>query len=335
MPHPLPAPIAEVLTEGYTDYSETTLRVYRTSWRDLLGWLETERGRPEARRGPAGDKRDRGAEKPGRSAGNRRPLLPEPEPIAEYLREHDHLAWSTLTSRRQAFRLVYRELVGEDPFDHPAVEEAWRAVRHKKQAEPDTAPKRRLDEREHGLAAIIEEGPALLSSHLGRTLSEERQRDLRYLPDETTRTEDLPPEVRDLIPAPTYDLQVLRNRALLLLVATARLTRPAIVGVDLEDVVPPEEGGPTRIVVYDRGGDPAFVLRLETAPAVADCPHRAVAAWILAADLTEGPLFRSFTPHGEVSEDRIRPQTINYVIKRCAEDAGLDPEGWSTRRLQP
>ena len=127
---------------------------------------------------------------------------------------------------------------------------------------------------------------------------------------------------------------MLRNRALLLLVGTADSTRAELVGIDLKDIYPPEEeGGATRVLLYNRMGEPGRVLRLENASKLKYCPHRAVAAWILAADLTEGPLFRSFTPHGEVSENRIRPQTINHVIKRCAEQAGLEGD-WSTTSLK-
>lgn len=133
----------------------------------------------------------------------------------------------------------------------------------------------------------------------------------------------------------TCDLQVLRNRALLLLVGTADLTRTEITEIDPEDVYPPEEeGGTTRIIVYNQTGDLRCVLLVETASDLQYCPHRAVAAWILAADLTSGPLFRSLTPHGELTENRLRPQTIHHIIKRQAREAGLDPDDWSMTRLR-
>lgn len=312
MSSPLPEPISEVLAVGYTDYSDSTLRVYRAAWRDFLGHFGG-----------------------GRLDGEQGEELPPPMAVADYLDDRRDLAWSTLTSRRQAISLVYEKLVGEDPFELPEVQEVWAEIRKRKQEEPDRVQKRSLEDREHSFAEIIEDGPSLLSRHLGGGASQTEEENLRYLPETVPRAEDLSPDQRELIPEPTFDLQVLRNRALLLLVGTADSTRTELVGIDLEDIYPPEEeGGATRVLLYNRMGEPGRILRLESAPEIKLCPHRALAAWILAADLHVGPLFRSFTPQGEVSENRIRPQTINHVIKRCAEAAGLKPKKWSTQQLK-
>lgn len=308
----LPEPIKEVLTAGHTDYSDTTLRVYRAAWRDFLEYV-----------GPPG------------SSDWQEEKLPPPMAVADYLDNRRDLAWSTLTSRRQAIGLVYRELTGETPFDLPEVQEVWADIRERKRKEPDRVPKRSPEDRKYSFAEIIEDGPSLLREHLGSGATQTEAKNLRYLPERVPQPEDLLPEQRNLIPEPTYDLQVLRNRALLLLMGTAKPTRSALVGIDLEDVYPPDEQeAPTRVLLYDKSGEPDRVLQLESMPELKYCPHRALAAWILAADLNEGPLFRSFTPHGNVSGNRIRPQTINHVIKRCAENAGLDAEKWSTRSLK-
>jgi len=316
MSSPLPEPISKVLAVGYTDYSDSTLRVYRSAWRDLLKHASAT-GSPD----------------------RQEQELPPPKAIADYLIDRRDLAWSTLTSRRQAIKLVYEELLEEDPFEHSVVQEAWAKVRENAQKEPDRVPKRSLEEREHSFAKIIEQGPSLLGDHLNDGPSQAEE-NLRYLPEKVLSPDDLSKDQRQLIPEPTYDLQVLRNRALLLLVGMANSTRSSLVGIDLEDVYPPgkmgdEEGeAATRVLLYNRMGEPIRVLRLESISDIKLCPHRALAAWILAADLREGPLFRSFTPHAQVSDKRIRPQTINHVIKRCAEAAGLKAENWSTKSLK-
>jgi hypothetical protein len=321
MPRPLPDPISEVLTEERNDYTETTLRVYRAAWRDVLGWLSS------ARPGVLEQFPD---------------SLPPGEVVSEYLRDRSDMAWSTLASRRQALRLGYDELRARDPFGHPEAKRVWDNILEKKREQPSEPTKHRLDQREQGLASIIEEGPKFLRAHLQK-ISGKQKRDLRYLAKQILSPERLTSKQRELIPEATYDLQVLRNRALLLLVGTADLTRSEVTGIDLEDVYPPEEEGgseeeggpeaegleeegPTRIIVYDRLGTPSCALVLEAASDLRYCPHRALAAWILAADLTAGPLFRSLTPHGEITEKRLRPQTINHIIKRHAREAGLDPE---------
>lgn len=304
MSSPLPSPYREVLTEEQTGFSQSTLRVYRASWRDLLNWMHrAHREETDVQDGK----------------------LPPPEAIAGYLRDQSHLAWSTLTSRRQAIRLVFDELGEEDPFEHPAVTKAWETVRRQKHEETSELKKRSLQDREYRIRELLLEGPSLLRDHLGRETYPEEREDMRFLEEKYAEIENLTPRQRALLPELTYDLQVLRNRLLLLLVSSTDVSKAALTRIDVEDVYPPEqEGGPTEIVIYRRSGDPSYVLVLESAPEPACCPNRAVAAWILAADLTEGPLFRSFTPHGEVSTSRIRPQTINYVINRCAENADLE-----------
>lgn len=319
---PLPSPIADTLTEDETGFQESTLRGYRSAWRDLLDWMNTSYPNERQHLVEELELGDLGA-------------LPPPELIAEYLEHRRELAWSTLTTRRQGLQLVYRNLIGENPFDYSAVDSVWSEIREEKREEPDRMSKRRLADREHGPADVIERGPELLRSHLDPAVSESDWKDLEYLPEKTARPEDLRPEAAGLIPDPTFELPVLRDRAILLLVATTDVPRKALVGIDIEDVFPPrEEGGPTRIVMYGSSGDPTHVLRLESSPKVHLCPNRAVAAWILAGDLTSGPLFRPFTPHGGIREGRIRAQTLNRVIKRRAEEAGLDPKEWSTRKFR-
>lgn len=323
----LPSPLADLLSRN-DKFEETTLQGYRSAWRDLLDWIrENQPSEGTSGEGSLGD-----------GAAGERVLddkeLPSPALIAEYLRNRMDLSWSTLTTRRQAFRHVYREFGEGDPFGHPEVEEVWDRIVDEKRGEPSRPEEQRLGKRDLSPADIIENGPGLLSGHLGPKTAEDRGA-LKYLPEETARSDDLSAAVRTLIPEPAFELSVLRDRAILLLIATTNRPRKGLVGIDLEDIIPPEEeGDPTRIVVYDAGGDPTCVLRLETGPEIRYCPNRAVAAWILAAGLESGPLFRPFNPRGGIRGGRIRPQTLNLVTKRRAEEAGFDPDDWSTTKLR-
>ena len=313
----LPPPIANVLG-GDTKFEESTLQGYRSAWRDLLRWAREN--------------------EPGESSLGEEEL-PPPALIAEYLRARMDLSWSTLTTRRQAIRFVYGGLGEEDPFGYPDVEEVWDQIVEEKRGESARREKRRLGGQGHSPADIIERGPDLLGGHLrSEAIAEEDlvgEDNLKYLPEESVRSEELSAEVKTLVPEPAFDLTVLRDRAILLLVATTDRPRKSLVGIDLEDIRPPtEEGGPTRIVMYNAAGDPDCALRLETGPEVRYCPNRAVAAWIMAAGLERGPLFRPFNPRGGIRGGRIRPQTLNLVVKRWAEEAGLDPGDWSTSTLR-
>lgn len=313
----LPPQIADLL-EGGTRFKETTLQGYRSAWRDLLSWI---RDNHEGRGFP--DESNCEEEGP----------LPSPPLVADFLRDRMDLAWSTLTTRRQAIRYVYKECGEQDPFDHPDVEEVWNRIVGEKRRESEQRGKR-LGRRKISPTDIIENGPNLLSAHLPSGMAQ-NQGDIQYIPEEAAESEGLTPAVRTLIPEHTFDLSVLRDRAILLLIATTTQPRKSLVGIDLEDIQPQaEEGGPTRIVMYDPDGDPTCVVRLESSSEVRYCPNRAVAAWILAADLESGPLFRPFNPRGGIRGGRIRPQTLNLVTKRWAEKAGFDPGDWSVTKLR-
>jgi hypothetical protein len=328
MADPLPKRIDSILDEAESDFSETTLRVYRAAWRDLLKWWLESLGED-----------DIGIESVLQKHGV--PLLPF-EAIAAYLKDRADLAWSTLTSRRQAIRLVYSRFDALDPFEQLPVENAWRRIRKRKRDEKpksDSKPK-------HRPAEVIEKGLDLLHSHL-ENLREDRseeemspyelmRKDFGYLPHKTVRTDSLDPDQQKLIPEPTYDLQVLRNRALLLLVAASGAARAQLAGISLEDTYFYEqEEEPVRVVLRDDEGRPESVLRLSVAPELRFCPARALASWIVAAEIEGGPVFRSFTPHGKPKDTGIRPQSINHVIQRRAEMVdSLAPSEWSTRRVR-
>lgn len=329
MPESLPERIRDILDEAQTDFSETTLRVYRAAWRDLLQWWTQSLG-------------EEATDIQSVMSEHGQPLVPFGA-IADYLDDRSDLAWSTLTSRRQAIRLVYEGIDALDPFEQPPVKKVWRRIRRQKREEgssPDPEPK-------HRPAEVIEQGLDLLCSHIG-SLREDRdeeemspfelmRKDLTYLPHKTVRTDSLDPDQKSLIPEPTYDLQVLRNRALLLLVAASDATRAQLTNISFSDMHLDEESEsePIRVVLRGSEGRPESVLRLSVAPELRFCPARALASWIVAAEIEGGPVFRSFTPHGKPKDEGIRPQSINHVIRRRAEIVdSLASQEWSTRRLR-
>jgi integrase len=116
----------------------------------------------------------------------------------------------------------------------------------------------------------------------------------------------------------------LRGHALLLLGWSGALRRSEIAQIDLahlrfegpglEITIPKskttQEGGVESVrIAYAR--DPAF------------CAVRALRAWLRAADLSAGALFRRIDRHGNVL-DRIHPGVVNRVVKASARASGLD-----------
>jgi len=71
-----------------------------------------------------------------------------------------------------------------------------------------------------------------------------------------------------------------------------------------------------------------FVATAETFPV------RALRAWLEAAGITSGPLFRSVDRHGNVRAVRADGLTVATVVKRAALAAGLDAERFSGHSLR-
>src|SRR3954453_7751559 len=113
---------------------------------------------------------------------------------------------------------------------------------------------------------------------------------------------------------------------LLLLGFAGGFRRSELAALDVEDVLPTEEG----LVVKLRRSktDPEGKGRDVGIPygsTPSTCPVRSLAAWKTAAGISEGALFRGVDRHGHVGTIRLHKDSVGLVIKRVAEAAGLDP----------
>ena len=336
MPSPLPDRIESALKDAESDYSTTTIQSYRSAWRDLLAWWA---GRKSS---------DAWALK----LKEKGMPVPPFEAIAEYLSERENLAWSTLTGRRQAIRLVYDYYDALDPFEQPEVRKAWVKIRRLKREEEESGSSG--EENGYGPAAVIEDSLELLeerfSERTGREEMSQKEllrRDMKYLPAQVSSSEGLDPDQKRLIPQPAFDRKTMRNRALLLLVATTKATRSDIIGIQVGDVhlrdrdvflqneAEKTKHAPLQVGLRDDEGNLESVLHLQKEPDLRYCPARSTASWILRAGLNKGPLFRSLTPQGKVKSSGISEQAINHTIRRRAEQVeGLNASEWTTRRLR-
>jgi integrase len=126
-----------------------------------------------------------------------------------------------------------------------------------------------------------------------------------------------------------------RDFCLLLLGFSGALRRRELVGLDLEDL----ELTPAGLILTIRRsktdqeaagrevGVP-YGARAET------CPVAATEAWIAAAGIDEGPLFRAIDRHGHVGSARLSDKAVALVVKRTAEAAGLDPTRFAGHSLR-
>lgn len=127
----------------------------------------------------------------------------------------------------------------------------------------------------------------------------------------------------------------LRDRALLLLGFGAALRRSELVGVDVQDLEFVREG----LVVHlrrsktDQEGE-GRKIAVPYARATAACPVKAVRAWLGAAEITSGPVFRPVGKSGAIGAGRLTAQSVALIVKRYAEAAGLPAATFSGHSLR-
>lgn len=125
----------------------------------------------------------------------------------------------------------------------------------------------------------------------------------------------------------------LRDRALLLLGFGAALRRSELVALDVADLDESPEG--LRLTIRrsktDQEGAGATVAVVRGARA---CPVAAVRAWMAAAGITEGALFRPVAKGGRVGAARLTDRSVANVIKARAAAVGLDPAAFSGHSLR-
>jgi integrase len=66
---------------------------------------------------------------------------------------------------------------------------------------------------------------------------------------------------------------------------------------------------------------------------LATCPVRALKAWLDAAKIESGPLFRSINRHGQIG-DRLSAKDVARTVKRTTKAAGLDVDRLSAHSLR-
>ena len=146
----------------------------------------------------------------------------------------------------------------------------------------------------------------------------------------------LPGDIRAMID--TLDLagmQGKRDKALILLEFFTACRRAEIAALTTLDVSETLEGllvtirksktdqeGVGREVGITRQDNPAY------------CPVRALMAYLKAGAITSGPLFRGVYRSGRLRAGGLTGHAISAMVKQVAEDAGLDPEKYSSHSLR-
>jgi integrase len=64
------------------------------------------------------------------------------------------------------------------------------------------------------------------------------------------------------------------------------------------------------------------------------CPVSALRAWLHAANITSGPVFRRIDQHGHIGPNALQPAAVAQIVKKAVEGVGLDPAAFSGHSLR-
>jgi site-specific recombinase XerD len=124
-----------------------------------------------------------------------------------------------------------------------------------------------------------------------------------------------------------------RDRALILLGFAGALRRSELVALDLADIEETDAG--LRVTIRqsktDQDGEGATIAIARGAVA---CPVRALRAWLDAAGIEAGALFRSVNKAGAVASARLTDRSVANIVKAMAGSVGLDAGTFSGHSLR-
>lgn len=129
------------------------------------------------------------------------------------------------------------------------------------------------------------------------------------------------------------DMQGKRDRALILLGMAGAFRRSELVFLNVENLAFTDHGMDVTLTrsKTDQEGQGAVVA----IPAGQSLkPVAAVKAWIEAAGITKGPLFRAVNKAGGVSADRLTDRSVASIVKAYADLAGLEAADFSGHSLR-
>lgn len=155
--------------------------------------------------------------------------------------------------------------------------------------------------------------------------------------DPASKTPLLPATLKKLleqIPADT--ILGLRNRALLLVGFAGGFRRSELVALQVDDIARDEDGVLVRIrhSKTDPDGEGELV-GIPIGRHKDTCPVRALDAWLTAAQIETGPLFRATEPWtGAVLDRGLESRRVARLIQQLAAKAGLDPTRFGGHSLR-
>ena len=129
-------------------------------------------------------------------------------------------------------------------------------------------------------------------------------------------------------------LRGLRDTALLLIGFASAMRRSELVSLDVEDVQFSEQGAIIRLrrskTDQEGKGRDIAIPRIRGR----HCPIRNLLAWIEAAGITSGALFRQVNRYDQLLPQRLMAQSVALIVKQRAAAAGFDARLFSGHSLR-
>ena len=148
---------------------------------------------------------------------------------------------------------------------------------------------------------------------------------------------DLGPLEQVLAELDSSTLAGLRDRALLLLGFAAALRRSELVALDIEHLESTTARGLLVTIASSKTDQERAGARVAVPYARAGndrCAVRALRAWLEAAGIHRGPVFRRMRRGDTVGAERLTGQSVALIVKRRSKAAGLGPEQLSGHSLR-
>jgi integrase len=144
-----------------------------------------------------------------------------------------------------------------------------------------------------------------------------------------------PGDLRAMLGALPDRLIGVRDRAMLLLGFAGAFRRSELVGLDVRDLAFCPEGlrATLRRSKTDQEGS-GRTVGIPLSPDPAMCPVAATRAWLKAAGIIGGPIFRQVHHAGRVGQARLASRVVGTVVKRAAVAVGLDPRNLAGHSLR-
>ena len=137
----------------------------------------------------------------------------------------------------------------------------------------------------------------------------------------------------EMLEAVPDSLRGKRDRAILLVGFSGAFRRSEIAALTVEDLEEVEGGLRVHLrrskTDQEAKGQVVAILRGKQ-----DCPVKAVNAWLKAAGIETGPVFRRMAKGNKVMPEALTPHSIGAIVKTYAGKAGLDPAKFAGHSLR-